>query len=105
MRSSCALWGAIFFSVDAALDQRADRTNQLWSALPGRHAIASVRALRAAGDADRWIRRLSGTGGVDLGAYGPYPRARRLGFAAVRGSCGEPDPRGALSTPRCGDDR
>ena len=51
-RRAAAARHAIFRPADSAADQRADRADQLRRALPGRHAVAAIRARRAVGDAD-----------------------------------------------------
>ena len=56
-RPAPALWRPVFFAADAAADQRAHGANQLWRALPGRHAAAPFRPLRAARDPDRRLCR------------------------------------------------
>ena len=52
------LYGGQYFArLHPAPDQRADRADQLWRALPGRHAAAAFGPLRAARDPDRRLCR------------------------------------------------
>ncbi len=99
-RQAPALWRAIFCAFHPAPDQRAHRADQLRRAVSGRHAAAAVGPLRSAGDADRRLRQLSGTRGLDLGAYGADARARRVGTAGFRRAHRGSDPRRALPRAR-----
>ncbi len=85
-RQASALRRAIFHPAGAAADQRADGANQLRRALPGRHAAAAVRPLRAGRHADRQLRELPGDRSLDLGAYGADARPRGVGIAGVPGA-------------------
>ena len=56
-RQASALRRAIFRPPDPAADQCADRADQLWRALPGRHAAAPVGPRRTARHPDRRLHR------------------------------------------------
>ena len=99
-RQAAALRRAIFRPADPAPDQRAHRAHQLRRALSGRYAAAAVGPFRSAGDADRRLRKLSGTRGLDLGAHGAHARARRVVAATFRRSRRRGDPQSALPQAR-----
>ena len=74
--------------------------DQLRRALPGRHAAAPVRPLRAARHHASTASRLPGERGVDLGAPGADARARGLRRRRIRGARRDGDPQRAVPAAR-----
>ncbi len=96
-----SLYGAtIFRAPDQALHLGADRAHDLRRALSRRYAAAPVRAIRAGGDQDRFLPRISEERSLDLGAYGADARARGVGDRRLRLAGGRRDPRGAGAAAR-----
>ena len=74
-------WRAIFRALHPAADQRVYDADQLRRALRGRHAAAALGPGRAGGLAGRFVRRIPGPRGLDLGAHGADPGPGDFGVA------------------------
>ena len=72
---------------------------------PGRHAVAAVRTLWTAGDANRRLYQLSGTRGLDLGTHGAHARPDCLRTAGFLRAHRSRNPRGPLPHARRARDR